>query len=254
MEPRKLRSEQIVLGRLRVHQRSALELSVRSRRGWEEEERRFQRANRCAVLQLAALYDQAREQVGAEVAAIFAIHAMLLQDGDFLDSARDMIRKKGVTAEYAVQVVWGGFAAVFEEMDDPYMRARAADIRDISRRMIRALLPVRREDPVMDGPAILVADEFLPSEVMELDRRNLLGLIARRSSPDSHTAILLRALGIPFLTGVELDPAWDGRMALLDGVEQRLYLDANREQAEAMRRRIRDEVSECVEHTTPQTM
>lgn len=221
--------EQNVLGRLHFLQRPALELAVTSHLNWEEEETRFFRAQHRAVAQLGALYDRVLRRGGEEIAAIFAIHAMLLEDEEFVNTAQAMIRDKGVTAEYAVQVVWGGFAAAFERMDSPYMQARALDIRDISNRMIRLLLHLSWKDPLRGGPAILVADEFLPSEIMDLDNHRLLGLVARYGNTDSHTAILLRACRIPAMAQVELGSEWEGHLALLDGAEHQLYLDPDEE-------------------------
>ena len=229
--------DQIAFGRLRFFSRSKTELPQVSLCSQEEEWLRFAQARRLAVLELAGLYDKAFEQVGAEVAAVFAIHAMLLEDEDLEDSVRTLIFDKNATAEYAVRLTGEGFYTTFAELDDPYMKARAADIRDLSRRVIRILLGQEREDPFGGESAILVADEFLPSEVMELDRRYLLGLVSRRGSIDSHAAILLRAYHIPVITQVELDPCWDGHLALLDGFDGCLYLDPEEGLTDKLRER-----------------
>lgn len=229
--------DQIVFGRLRFFQRLVPEVAEFSQLSWEEEKMRFQEAQHQAVLELAALYDRTSRQVGEGMAAIFAIHAMLLEDEDFVESIRALIREKGATAEHAVRVVGRGFGAAFAAMDSPYMRARAVDIRDISRRVMRLLLKNHPQDPLREGPAILVADEFLPSEVLDLDHRRLLGLIARKGSVDSHTSMLLRAYGIPAMAEVELDQEWDGHLALLDGFDHCLYLDPDRELVETLRLR-----------------
>ncbi|MEA4934193.1 MAG: phosphoenolpyruvate-utilizing N-terminal domain-containing protein [Lawsonibacter sp.] len=229
--------DQIVFGRLRFFQRQIPEVAEFSQLSWEEEKTRFQDAQHQAVLQLAALYDRTSRQVGEGMAAIFAIHAMLLEDEDFVESIQTLIREKGATAEYAVRVVGREFGAAFATMDSPYMRARAVDIQDISRRVMRLLLKNYPQDPLREGSAILVADEFLPSEVIDLDHRRLLGLIARKGSVDSHTSMLLRAYGIPAMAEVELDQEWDGHLALLDGFDHRLYLDPDRELVEMLRLR-----------------
>lgn len=219
----------VAYGRLRFYQRTLPEPELRSRLTWEQEEARFLQAQHHAVLELAGLYDRASRQVGEGTASIFAIHAMLLEDEDFVQAVLAILREKGATAEYALRVAGEGFAAAFAAMDSPYMRARAVDIRDISRRVGRRLVGQQRDDPLAGGPAILVSDEFLPSEVMDLDHERLLGLISRQGSADSHTAVLLRACGIPALTEVELSREWDGHLALLDGFDHRLYLDPDRE-------------------------
>lgn len=229
--------DQIAYGRLRFFQRSSPELAKYSQLEQAEEEKRFRRAQHQAVLQLAALYDRAYRQVGEGIASVFAIHAMLLEDEDYVENIRSLIWDQGTTAEYAVQSVGTAFGAAFAGMESPYMRARAADIRDISRRVLYILLDRKPPAPRGEGPAILVADEFLPSEVMELDRRRLLGLVARKGSVDSHTAILLRAYHIPAIAEVELSPEWDGHLALLDGFDHRLYLDPDQETVEQLRLR-----------------
>ncbi len=228
---------QIAFGRLRFFQRNIPDVAECSQLSWEEEQRRFLAAQHQAVLELAALYDRASHQVGEGTAAIFAIHAMLLEDEDLVRSIQTVIRDRQATAEYAVRAVGQSFAASFAAMDSPYMRARAVDIRDISRRVMIRLLGRRPQNPLREGPAILVADEFLPSEVMDLDHRRLLGLIARRGSVDSHTSMLLRAYGIPAMNEVALEPEWDGHLALMDVFEHRLYLDPDREVTEMLRSR-----------------
>lgn len=217
--------DQVSYGRLRFVHRHLPELAEHSSRTWEEESERFRIAQSRAVLELAAFYDQASRQVGPEIASVFAVHAMLLEDRDFADAVLAMIRDLEATAEFAVQVTGERLAATFAAMDSLYMQARAADIRDISRRVVRLLLAWHPSDPLRGGPAILVSDEFLPSEVMDLDTRKLLGLVSRKGSVDSHTAMLLRAYRIPAMAEVDLDPCWDGHRALLDGFDHRLYLD-----------------------------
>lgn len=229
--------EQIAYGRLRFLHRPRREVTEYSRLSWEEEAQRFQKAQHRAVLQLAAFHDRAFRRVGTGIASIFAIHAMLLEDEDLVHSVYALIRDRGVTAEFAVQTVCGNFSDVFSAMDNPYLRARAADIRDISNRVTGLLLASRRHEPLHQGPAILVAEEFFPSDVMDLDHRRLLGLIALRGSVDSHTAQLLRAYRIPALAQVPLGPEWDGHLALLDGFGHRLYLDPDRDTLNDLRLR-----------------
>lgn len=228
---------QIAFGHLRFFQRACSQIDEVSQLSWQEEEQRFFKAQKRAVQQLNDLYERALNQVGNGTATIFAIHTMLLQDADLTELVRTNLREKGSTAERAVLEVGRTFDAAFAAMDSPYMRARAADIRDIARRVIGLLMNERPCNPLEDGPAILVADTFLPSEVLELDHRRLLGLIARKGSVDSHTSVLLKAYGIPAMAEVELATEWDGHLALLDGFAHRLYLDPNRELLETLRQR-----------------
>lgn len=203
-----------------------------------EESERFVQARRLAVLDLAALYDRAARQIGEETASIFAIHAMLLEDNDFEQSVHKIIHEGGVCAEWAVWETGSRLAATFTTMDDLYMRARAGDIRDITYRVIWHLRGERMENPLDDEPTILVADEFLPSEVIELDRSRLVGILARKGSVDSHTAQLLQACRIPAMAEVDLDECWNGHTALLDGTNHKLYLDPD---PETLRRLLPEE-------------
>ena len=218
-------SNQLVTGRLYFYHRLTLQPSAHSLLTWKEELQRFHTAQRQAVLELAALYDRAFDQVGVSTASIFAIHAMLLEDEDFVNAVVVCLQKTGSTAEYAVQCACQNFAGSFSAMSDPYMRARAVDIWDISLRMMRSLMDCKPQNPLESGPAILVCNEFLPSEVMEMDHCRLLGLISQHGSVTSHAAMLLRAYSIPAIAEIHVDDQWDGHLALLDGFGGRLYCD-----------------------------
>ncbi len=235
-------AEQIAIGQLHFYRREPPVLAPRSQRGPQEELERFQQGQRQAVLQLAALYDRAFAEVGEETASIFAIHAMLLEDEDLVRTITDMIQREGATAEYAVKAAGDALAAAFGAMDSPYMRARSVDMRDISRRMLRALLGRRPKAPLTRPGTILVCEEFFPSEVMELDRRWLVGLAAMRGNVDSHTAHLLRAYHIPGMIELDLSPdlEWEGQIGLMDGFDNKLYLDPDRELMEKLRLRYQE--------------
>ena len=217
--------DQVAFGPLRVYRRQPFQLTPLSQRSSEEEVQRFQTAQHRAVLQLADLYDQAALMVGPQAASIFAIHAMLLEDASFVDSILSIIQTQYSTAEYAVQVAGTSFSAAFAALDNPYMAARGADLRDISNRVIRLLLGQKTPDPLGNRPAILVSDELLPSEVLALDRKKLLGLVTWHGSVDSHTAMLLRLLNIPGLAQAKVSQECDGHQGILDGFSQHLYLD-----------------------------
>ena len=220
--------EQAAFGPLSVYHRQPFQLTFLSRLPAADEMHRFQTAQRRAVLQLADLYDQAAVMVGPQAASIFAIHAMLLEDTSFVDSIQSIIETQYTTAEYAVQVASTSFSAAFAAMENSYMAARGADLRDISNRMIRLLLGLKTPDPLGSRPAILVCDELLPSEILALDWKKLLGLVAWHGSTDSHTSMLLRLLNIPGLAQVEISQDWDGHWGLLDGAGQQLYLDPDK--------------------------
>ena len=198
--------DQVAYGPLRVYHRQPFQLDFLSHLSSGDEVLRFQAAQRRAVLQLADLYDQAALVVGPQAASIFAIHAMLLEDTSFVDSILSIIQTQYTTAEYAVQVAGTSYSAAFAAMENPYMAARGADLRDISNRMIRLLLGEKIPDPLGNRPAILVSDELLPSEVLALDRKKLLGLVTWHGSVDSHTAML----PISPRTATATRPSWTG--------------------------------------------
>ena len=189
----------------------------------QEELARFEGARAQAIAQLESIRDAAVSQVGEENAAIFEVQAMMLEDEDYLEAVRRAIRE-GVSAEWAVSRAGEDFAAALAALEDPGLRARAADVEDMSGRVAGILAGVHQEEPWAE-PCILMADDLSPSETVGLDRDKLLGFVTRHGSVNSHTAILARTMGIPALVGVELDPDWDGHRALLDGWEGRLYVD-----------------------------
>ena len=226
--------EQIVAGQLCFYRRPTPQIQMYTRGDWRQELNRFYRAQQTAILELNTLYHRALNQVGEGVASIFSIHGMLLEDHDYIETVRMLIQGQAVTAEYAVEMAEVSFSAAFTAMDSPYMRARAADIRDISQRVLRSLMGGRQE-LLMDKPAILVSDDYLPSEVMDFDQRRLLGLITRKGSLDSHTAMLVRAYHIPAIVEVDLIPKWEGHLALMDGYTGSIYIDPEREHLELLR-------------------
>lgn len=228
--------EQIVAGRLCFYRRPAPSRPLYSRDSWRAELGRFHHAQQTAISELQAIYARARIQVGEAVASIFHIHCLLLEDRDFVETIRTMIRDQGVTAEYAVQMAETTFSAAFSAMESPYMQARASDIRDISQRVIRALTGERQE-LTMEESAILVSDDFLPSEVMDFDQRRLLGLVTTSGSLDSHTSMLVRAYHIPCIVEANILPKWENHPALMDGYTGRIYLDPLQSQQEALRER-----------------
>ena len=202
--------EQIVAGRLCFYRRPTPQVQLYTQGDWRQEVNRFHRAQQTAILELTTLYH------------------------DYVETVRGLINGQGATAEYAVQMAEISFSAAFAAMDSPYMRARAVDIRDISQRVLRALMG-GRQTLLMDEPAILVSDEYLPSEVMDFDQHRLLGLITRKGSLDSHTAMLVRAYHIPAIVEVNVTPKCEGRLALMDGYTGDVYIDPDQEQLDQLR-------------------
>ena len=186
---------------------------------------RFEQARITAQEQLIELYEKAKVKVGEEEAEIFEVHNMMLDDSDYCDSVTDIIQAEKTNAEYAVATTAKLFAQMFSEMDDEYMRERAADIKDISQRVVRILSGSETKVSQFEEPVILVADDLAPSETIQIDKTKLLGFVTKYGSSNSHTAILARTMGIPALIGVEIDKEWNGKTAIIDGYEGVLTID-----------------------------
>lgn len=169
--------------------------------------------------QLEALTERCRREVGGEAAMVFATHAMLLEDENYVQHIEEILRGEKCSAEYAVHQTGKAFAALFEMMDDPYMRERGADVLDVTWRLLRSLAGAGAGGAALAGPAILAANTLNPSEFIELDREQVLGIVTRLGSRNSHTAILARMLGIPTVCslGHAMQSEYHGRIAELDG-------------------------------------
>jgi len=180
---------------------------------------RFRAARETAKEQLAKLYDKALAEAGEDAAMLFEAHQMMLDDLDFVESIEGMIENDRVNAEAAVSDTGAQFAEMFAAMDDSYMQARAADIRDISARVIGILTGEGESGIVSDVPCIVAADDLAPSETVQLDKALILGFITAGGSANSHTAILARTMGIPAIisAGDALQPEMEGKYAIIDG-------------------------------------
>ena len=185
----------------------------------EAEIQRVQKAGEQAALQLQQLYNKAVKEVGEASAAIFEVHQMMLEDEDYLDAIRNMIRTENVNAEYAVAVTGDNFSNMFASMDDEYMKARAADVKDISNRLVRNLTGEGETTLSTAEPSIIVADDLSPSETVQMEKEKILGFVTVHGSTNSHTAILARMMDIPALIGVplDLDALHTGTKAVVDG-------------------------------------
>ena len=183
------------------------------------EKARLAQAQTRAREQLEALAERCRRELGEEAALVFSTHAMLLEDEDDVRHVEELLHGEKCSAEYAVQQTGRAFAALFEVMDDPYMRERGADVLDVTWRLLRSLAGAGTGGAAPAGPAILAANSLNPSEFIELDREQVLGIVTRQGSRNSHTAILARMLGIPTVCGLgnTLQPEYHGRFAELDG-------------------------------------
>lgn len=210
----------------------------------EKEIKRFETAKTDAQNQLAMLYDKAKAEVGEASAAIFEIHQMMLDDDDYLNSVKNIIAEQGVNAEYAVGITGDNFAEIFSSMDDAYMKERAADVKDISERIIRILTNADNDKAMSNEPVIILADDLAPSETVQLDKNLVLSFVTVHGSTNSHTAILARTMNIPAIIGtnIELSNELEGKMAVVDGFDGVIYIEPDEEVLAKMKQRKKDEI------------
>ena len=209
----------------------------------DAEMERYTTARNIAAAQLQKLYDKALKEVGEANAAIFEVHQMMLEDEDYNESVENIIHSQMVNAEYAVASTADNFAQMFEAMDDDYMRGRAADVRDISERVITVLAGGAGSGLDSDEPVIIAADDLAPSETVQLDKDKVLSFVTAHGSENSHTAILARTMGIPALigTGIDLDETVDGKLGIVDGTNGVVYVDPDAELLEEMKKKQQEE-------------
>ena len=207
----------IAIGKISILQKADTSVKRTKVENPEAEITRVQEAKEKAVEQLQKLYDKALREVGESGAAVFEVHQMMLDDEDYLDSIDNIIRTENVNAEYAVATTGDNFADMFAQMDDDYMKARAADIKDISDRLVRVLSGHDEGDMDAAEPSIIVAEDLAPSETVQMDKSKVLAFVTRKGSSNSHTAILARTMNIPALINIEYDDSMDGKMAVVDG-------------------------------------
>ena len=209
----------------------------------EAEKKRFEDARQTAMQQLAELYDKAVAEVGEEGAALFEAHQMMLDDLDYIDGINDMIEGESINAEYAVSQIAEQFAEMFASMDDAYMQARAADVKDISTRVIGILSGVVAGGIDSDVPVILASDDLAPSETVQLDKSKILGFVTSGGSGNSHTAILARTMGIPAIIGVgdALTEGLEGKSAIIDGSTGEVAIDPDEVTSQRLLRKQAEE-------------
>ncbi len=231
----------VAMGRLSIYKKNDQVVKRTRVSDTEAEVRRYENASEKAKEQLAALYDKALKEVGESSAAIFEVHQMMLDDLDYQESVTNMIRTQGINAEYALAVTGDNFSEMFAAMDDDYMKARAADVKDISNRVISVLQGIQNTELDSEEPVILVAEDLAPSETVQLDKSLLLSFVTRFGSTNSHTAILARTMNIPALIGVDFSEDIDGHFGIVDGFEGTLYVDPDEETIEKYRKKQEEE-------------
>jgi phosphotransferase system enzyme I (PtsI) len=235
----------VVFGKLRFWSNDAQEVTRQHIDDPGAEIARYESASVAAIAQLGELCRKAQDDVGEQGAALFEIHQMMLEDADYCDSIRNVILRQEVNAEYAVAITGDNFSKIFSQMDDAYMQARAADVNDISERLIQVLSGRESDDMSFSEPVILAADDLAPSETVKLDKNKILAFITAKGSANSHTAILARTMGIPAIIQVEglFDRQSSADFAIVDGGTGVVYIDPDAETLALMREKQEKETS-----------
>lgn len=217
----------VAIGQIHVFSKGQQQVKRIKVQDTEAEKKRYREAVQTAITELQGLYDKALKEVGEANAAIFEMHQMMLEDEDFTESVENIIDSQSVNAEYAVASTGDNFAQMFASMDDEYMRGRAADVKDISERLVSVLNGASRQQMDADEPVIVMAVDLAPSETVQMDKDKVLSFVTTQGSVNSHTAILARTMSIPALIGVDmpLDAELEGKFAIVDGDNGTVYID-----------------------------
>lgn len=229
----------VTIGKIQFYKRNEITIKRTRVEDVEAEVKRFQNAKAKTLELLKGLYEKALEDVGEANAMIFEAHQLMLEDPDYVESIENIIRTQDVNAGYAIGATADNFAAIFEAMDDAYMQGRAADVRDVSERLLQALSSQNETVMVMDEPVIIAADDLMPSETVQLDKEKVLSFVTMYGSANSHTAILARTMNIPAVIGLgeALKEEYDGKVAIVDGVDGKVYIDPDEETMASMQKK-----------------
>ena len=235
----------IAIGKISVYQKKEQQVKRVKIDDPEQEMARYEKAKAEGIKQLQGLYDKALREVGEANAAIFEVHQMMMEDDGYNESVENIIRSQGVNAEYAVATTGDNYAQMFSAMDDDYMRERAADVRDISERLLTVLNGEETGAVDADEPKIIVAEDLAPSETVQLDKDKVLTFVTVKGSLNSHTAILARTMAIPALvnTSVSLESEMDGRLGIVDGANGTFYVDPDEATLAEMKKRQEEDLS-----------
>ena len=234
----------IAIGKISVYQKKEQQVKRVKIENPDQELARYEKAKTEGIRQLQGLYDKALKEVGEANAAIFEVHQMMMEDDGYNESVENIIRSQGVNAEYAVATTGDNYAQMFSAMDDDYMRERAADVRDISERLLTILNGEDTGSVDTDEPKIIVAEDLAPSETVQLDKDKVLSFVTVKGSLNSHTAILARTMAIPALvnTSMVLDDSMDGKNGIVDGANGTFYVDPDEATLEEMKKRQEEDL------------
>lgn len=233
----------VAIGRISIYKKDEQQVKRIKVADVEAEINRYHEAKNTAIEQLEKLHEKAVKEVGEASAEIFEAHQMMLDDGDYIDSVENIIRTQEVNAEYAVAITGDNFSEMFTNMDDEYFRGRAADVKDISERVVKILMGDESGSIESDEPVIIVADDLAPSETVQLDKDKILSFVTVHGSANSHTAILAKTMSIPAMIGTDipLDDSVDGKMAIVDGFEGKVYVEPDEDTLEAKKKIVIEE-------------
>lgn len=234
----------IAIGKISFYKRNEITIKRSHVEDTEAEIKRFEKAKEQASAELQQLHDKAMDDVGETNVMIFEIHQMMLEDLDYVESIVNIITTQEVNAEYAVGTTADNFAAMFAAMDDAYMQGRAADVKDVSERLIKVLSNSEHSAMEMEEPVIIASDDLVPSETVQLDKDKVLAFVTMYGSSNSHTAILARTMNIPAVIGLgeALKQEYDGKLAIVDGMDGVIYIDPDAKTMEAMQKKQKEDM------------
>lgn len=233
--------KKVTIGKIFYYEKKQAAVKREKTNDVEAEITRFSQAQSLAMSQLDQLYEKARVEVGETEAAVFEVHKMMLEDDDYIESIHHIIRGQEVRAEYAAAVTGDNFSSMFSSMDDEYMKARAADVIDITDRLVSILTGQQEDISDLAEPVILIADDLAPSETVQMDKSKLLGFATRYGSSNSHTAILARTMNIPALIEVDIKKEWNGKLAVIDGYKGQIIIEPDDKTLEEAEKCIAEE-------------
>ena len=233
----------VAIGKTSIYQKREQQVKRVKTEDTEKEKKRYYAATEQATEELQVLYEKALKEAGEVNAAIFEVHQMMLQDDDYKESVENIIESQQVNAEYAVAATGDNFSNMFAAMDDEYMRARAADVKDISERLLGILNGNTRAGMDTEEPVIILADDLAPSETVQMNKDMVLSFVTVHGSVNSHTAILARTMGIPALisTDITLDDTVNGKLAIVDGSKGVVYIDPDEDTLVMMKEKQKKE-------------
>ena len=235
--------EGIAIGKINVYKKQEQLVKRVKIDDTEAEKKRYADARDAAIEQLKTLYEKAVKEVGESGAEIFEAHQLMVDDEDYIESVDSIIETEGVNAEYAVAQTGDNFAKMFSEMEEEYFRGRAADIKDITERILNCLSGDGGEGIVSDEPVIVVADDLAPSETVQMDKDKILSFVTVHGSANSHTSILAKTMSIPAIIGcpIPLSDEVDGKLAVVDGYEGKVYVEPDTEVLVAKKKLLLEE-------------